>query len=189
MKTRLALKIGDQKAFSIYQKLLQKTDSVLNNLKQEVVVFYSGEPPTLFENIFKKYRKIAQQGEGMGARMSHAFQWGFDDGYEKIIIIGTDLWDLTTPLLQNAFMQLNINDYVIGPALDGGYYLLGCKRFNRNLFTKKNWSSSTVLEETLEELIGYSVALLDEKNDVDTYKNLLKIPELLYTIKKNEKID
>ena len=185
VKTRLAFVIGNKKALWIYTKLLYKTDSELKKLSQDVVVFYHGEPSTLFKKIFLAFQKKIQLGEDLGERMQSAFQWGFDKGYEKILIIGTDLWDLSKPLLENAFKQLDSNDYVIGPASDGGYYLLGCKKFTKHLFTEKKWGSPEVYHQTVKELMGKSVAILDEKKDIDTLEDLEQSPEL-YNKFKNE---
>ena len=185
VKTRLAFIIGNKKALWIYKKLLYKTDSELKKLSQDVVVFYHGGPSTLFKKIFLAFQKKSQQGEDLGERMQSAFQWGFDKGYEKILIIGCDLWDLSKPLLENAFKQLDSNDYVIGPASDGGYYLLGCKKFTKHLFTEKKWGSPEVYHQTMKELIGKSVAILDKKNDIDTLEDLEQSPEL-YNKFKNE---
>ena len=185
VKTRLAFVIGNKKALWIYNKLLYKTDSELKKLSQDVVVFYHGGPSTIFKKIFLAFQKKSQLGEDLGERMKSAFQWGFDKGYEKILIIGTDLWDLSKPLLENAFKQLDSNDYVIGPASDGGYYLLGCKKFTKHLFTEKKWGSPDVYHQTMKELMGKSVAILDEKNDIDTLEDLEQSPEL-YNKFKNE---
>lgn len=185
VKTRLAFVIGNKKALWIYKKLLYKTDSELKKLSQDVVVFYHGGPSTIFKKIFLAFQKKSQLGEDLGERMKSAFQWGFDKGYEKILIIGTDLWDLSKPLLENAFKQLDSNDYVIGPASDGGYYLLGCKKFTKHLFTEKKWGSPEVYHQTMKELMGKSVAILDEKNDIDTLEDLEQSPEL-YNKFKNE---
>jgi len=185
VKTRLAFVIGNKKALWVYKKLLYKTDSELKKLSQDVVVFYHGGPSTIFKKIFFAFQKKSQLGEDLGERMKSAFQWGFDKGYEKILIIGTDLWDLSKPLLENAFKQLDSNDYVIGPASDGGYYLLGCKKFTKHLFTEKKWGSPDVYHQTMKELMGKSVAILDEKNDIDTLEDLEQSPEL-YNKFKNE---
>jgi rSAM/selenodomain-associated transferase 1 len=185
VKTRLAFVIGNKKALWIYKKLLYKTDSELKKLSQDVVVFYHGGPSTIFKKIFLAFQKKSQLGEDLGERMKSAFQWGFDKGYEKILIIGTDLWDLSKPLLENAFKQLDSNDYVIGPASDGGYYLLGCKKFTKHLFTEKKWGSPDVYHQTMKELMGKSVAILDEKKDIDTLEDLEQSPEL-YNKFKNE---
>ena len=178
VKTRLAFVIGNKKALWIYKKLLYKTDSELKKLSQDVVVYYHGGPSTLFKKIFLTFQKKIQLGDDLGERMQNAFQWSFDKGYERILIIGTDLWDLSKPLLENAFKQLDSNDYVIGPASDGGYYLLGCKKFTKHLFTEKKWGSPEVYHQTMKELMGKSVAILDKKNDIDTLEDLEQSPEL-----------
>ena len=138
VKTRLAFVIGNKKALWIYKKLLYKTDSELKKLSQDVVVFYHGGPSTIFKKIFLAFQKKSQLGEDLGERMKSAFQWGFDKGYEKILIIGTDLWDLSKPLLENAFKQLDSNDYVIGPASDGDTTSWDAKNLQNIYLQKKN---------------------------------------------------
>ena len=163
VKTRLAFIIGNEKALWIYKKLLYKTDSELKKLSQDVVVFYHGGPSTLFKKIFLAFQKKSQLGEDLGERMQSAFQWSFDKGYERILIIGTDLWDLSKPLLENAFKQLDSNDYVIGPASDGGYYLLGCKKFTKHLFTEKKWGSPEVYHQKnhlFKQFISWFIGIL-----------------------------
>ncbi|MDA9577404.1 glycosyltransferase, partial [Flavobacteriaceae bacterium] len=112
-----------------------------------------------------------------------AFQWGFDEGFKKIIVIGTDLWEVNDSLLKKAFEKLETHDYVIGPALDGGYYLLGMKTCTPSLFKNKKWSSETVLAATLSDLNENTVFLLEEKNDIDTLEDLKNMPELYQGLK------
>ena len=124
LKTRLAKTVGDEKALWVYQQLLKKTSTVLECLTHDVLIFFYGEAPNLFGSSFMRYPKIQQQGKDLGARMEHAFAWGFAKGYTKIVIIGTDLWELNAQLLDQAFESLDSFEVVLGPAQDGGYYLL-----------------------------------------------------------------
>ena len=91
--------------------------------------------------------------------MQHAFQDAFAAGYEKVIIIGTDLIDLSKEIIEEAYLQLETNDVVMGPAQDGGYYLLGMKSLHPNVFEKKSWGTSTVSAETLNDLKDKKVHL------------------------------
>ena len=183
VKTRLARSIGNIKALWIYEQLLHKTQAVLKNLPHKTVLFYSGKPAATLGTQFSTYEQYPQQGADLGARMQAAFQWGFDAGYTKIIILGTDLWELEASLITTAYSLLEQQDYVIGPATDGGYYLLGMKEPTPEVFAKKKWGTSSVLKETLSHLKEKSVGFLDEKNDLDTLEDLIAIPELYTALK------
>jgi len=122
---------------------------------------------------FTYFDKRLQTGEDLGVRMANAFQEGFTSGFEKIIIIGSDMYDLDSETIESAFSSLSNNDFVLGPAQDGGYYLLGMNTFNPNLFQNKEWGTSTVLETTLKDLKEENVTLLDMRNDVDLYEDIV----------------
>ncbi|MGB5270563.1 MAG: TIGR04282 family arsenosugar biosynthesis glycosyltransferase, partial [Eudoraea sp.] len=93
-------------------------------------------------------------------------------GYQKIIIIGSDIYDLNSETIEAGFNSLENSDFVIGPAADGGYYLLGMKTLNKEIFLNKNWGTETVLEDTLNNLNHKKVKLLQIKNDIDVYEDL-----------------
>ncbi len=171
-KTRLAETVGDKTALDIYEYLLGHTVSITENLNTAKQVWYSDEvwDDDIWDAAF--YDKRLQKGPDLGVRMANAFQEGFASGYEKIIIIGSDLFDLKQTDLENAFAQLKENNYVIGPAEDGGYYLLGMKVFKPELFRDKQWGSDTVLEDTLAHLTDDKMAILEERNDVDVYEDI-----------------
>ena len=105
--------------------------------------------------------------------MDTAFLDLFSMGYEKIIIIGSDMYDLSKTDLENAFSCLEKNDLVIGPASDGGYYLLGMKELHPLVFKNKNWGTNTVLEDTMINLFNNSVCKLQERNDIDVYEDIV----------------
>ena len=115
--------------------------------------------------------------------MYHAFLEGFNSGFERIIVIGSDMYDLSQDDIENAFTHLNTNDYVIGPATDGGYYLLGMKTLNKDIFKNKEWGTSTVLKDTLNHLKETKLHLLEAKNDVDIYDDIKDIDALKPFIK------
>lgn len=174
-KTRLAKSIGDISALKVYKYLLQHTAKVTQEITANKEVFYN-QTPIENDNFSSAYfSKKTQTGADLGEKMSNAFQEGFSNKYEKIVIIGSDLYDLETKDIQEAFLQLEKSDYVIGPAKDGGYYLLGMKKFTPKIFQQINWSTSTVLEETLQLLKNKKVVLLQEKNDIDTIEDIKHI--------------
>jgi rSAM/selenodomain-associated transferase 1 len=110
--------------------------------------------------------------------MKYAFNYNFQRDFEKVIIIGTDLYDIDDELISEAFNQLNDKDVVIGPAKDGGYYLLGMNHFIPEVFENINWSTSEVFQQTLERISKKSVVILEEKNDIDYMEDALEHEEL-----------
>jgi len=182
-KTRLAATVGDHSALEIYKFLLEHTAGITKNTPATKQVFYS-------EKIWEKdtwdttiYDKKLQKGSDLGERMYHAFLEGFNSGFERIIVIGSDMYDLSQDDLENAFTRLNTNDYVIGPATDGGYYLLGMKTLDKDIFKNKEWGTSTVLKDTLNHLKETKLHLLEAKNDVDIYDDIKDIDALKPFIK------
>lgn len=171
-KTRLASKIGDEKALDIYKKLLKHTASITEKLKVDKFVYYADAIHT--GDVWKDhlYTKRLQNGDDLGDRMHHAFSLLFSSGYKEVVIIGTDLFDFSEDDLVTAYEHLNTNDYVVGPAQDGGYYLLGMKKFKAQLFENKKWSSDSVYKDTMNDLKGEQVALMEERNDIDHYEDL-----------------
>ncbi|GAB5398935.1 MAG: TIGR04282 family arsenosugar biosynthesis glycosyltransferase [Aureisphaera sp.] len=174
-KTRLAATIGDVAALDVYRFLLIHTVTVTANLAAQKQVHYSVKirDNDVWDDAV--YEKKQQMGEDLGERMMHAFKQGFKDGYERIIIIGSDLFDLSQTDLENAFHNLKENNYVIGPAEDGGYYLLGMKQLNPNIFQNKKWGTASVLKDTLANLGTEEVHMLPERNDVDYYDDIKDI--------------
>ncbi|MFQ3182792.1 MAG: rSAM/selenodomain-associated transferase 1 [Polaribacter sp.] len=179
VKTRLAQTVGDQTALDIYQFLLKKTRDVSSVVSADKAVYYSErirENDIWDATIFQKHLQI---GEDLGIRMLHAFNNGFEVGYEKVMIIGSDLYDLSSEDIETAFISLAANDLVIGPAEDGGYYLLGMNSLHTRIFKNKDWGRDTVRKDTLEDLKDKKVKLLQYKNDIDIYEDILDIPEIM----------
>lgn len=186
-KTRLAATVGNQTALDIYRFLLDHTVSITKNLNTAKQVWYSEEiwEDDIWDTDF--YNKKLQQGKHLGIRMAKAFQEGFASGFERIIIIGSDMYDLSEKNLQDAFSALNESDFVIGPAKDGGYYLLGMKTFKPELFQHKDWGNDTVLRDTLKDIKNENHQMLDERNDVDLYEDIKDIEAFRPFLKHIEK--
>ena len=176
-KTRLAKTIGHEKALDIYKFLVEHTAVISRDISADKWVFYSEaiEEKDLFDKDI--YRKFIQEGEDLGTRMDRAFAAGFQQGYERIIIIGSDIYDLDRNDIEDAFDRLNHYDYVVGPAQDGGYYLLGMCERNSLVFQNKSWGTDSVLKETLEDLKSKNVIILATRNDVDVYEDIAHVPE------------
>jgi rSAM/selenodomain-associated transferase 1 len=174
VKTRLAKTIGNKKALEVYCDLLSHTMSVTKMGDCDKFVFYDNsiEQSDIWAN--NLFEKRIQFGIDLGAKMQNAFQELFNLGYKNCTIIGSDLFDLEVKHITQAFDKLESNDAVIGPAEDGGYYLLGLKKIIPALFSNKNWGTKTVLEDTLKDLATFSIDLLEILNDIDTFEDLEK---------------
>tara|TARA_B110000967_G_scaffold205228_1_gene249319 strand:+ start:119 stop:727 length:609 start_codon:yes stop_codon:yes gene_type:complete len=184
VKTRLSKTIGDQGALKTYILLLKHTESVLHKVSSEKVVYYSEkiQKNDLWNDA--RYQKKLQKGVDLGARMQNAFDTAFKDSYEKVVIVGSDLFDLRASHIENAFKYLENYDVVLGPSLDGGYYLLGMKKLHSAVFKNKQWGTDTVFGSTIKNLNQQNVKLLEALNDIDTFEDLQEQPELLKKIKK-----
>lgn len=171
-KTRLAASIGPEKALRVYKFLMQHTANITKQVAVKRFVYYSekSEPNDAFDP--EVFNKEVQCGDNLGSRMANALNTAFDHGAKKAIVIGSDLYDLTPELILQAFKALDTHKTVIGPAQDGGYYLIGMTQMNSILFEDKNWGNSTVLRDTLSNLKSESPFLLPIKNDIDRIEDL-----------------
>lgn len=183
VKTRLAKDIGNSEALNIYGLLVKYTKDLVKKLPVKKEVSYSDEIITDDEWENELFSKSKQEGEGLGARMKNAFRTGLEDQkFEKVILIGSDCAELTPEILEEAFMVLNKTDVVIGPALDGGYYLIGMSKFIPALFDGINWSTSQVLDQTIQRIRDNKVSFkklsmlsdVDELEDWERVKSKLK---------------
>lgn len=174
VKTRLAKTIGDEKALLIYSHLLNHTASFCVKTNATKYVFYSNSINTNDCFNLKNFYKFTQQGIDLGERMKNAFIEGFSKDFNNIIIIGSDCYDLTSNIINEAFNELNNHDFVIGPALDGGYYLLGMKNPFYQVFENKTWSTSSVLNDTLADIEHNNLThyLLPKLSDIDNENDL-----------------
>lgn len=178
VKTRLAATVGSDAAIKIYQQLLQHTYYVSKNISAGKFVFYSD---FIEEDIWNTsvFKKEIQQGNDLGERMKNAFTKAFENRFEKVIIIGTDGPQINENILENAFTKLNDYDIIIGPANDGGYYLLGMKKLHSFFFENIRWSTGSVLKETISrcQKNNLSYFLLPELIDIDEEKDLVHLKE------------
>ena len=175
VKTRLAKDIGDERALEIYLQLLQHTLEITRSLSFRKFIYYADEVSDYDLWSVPGYTKRKQNGNDLGARMHNSFKELFDQGFTRIIIIGSDCLQLKTETLEQAVALLESNAAVLGPASDGGYYLLGLTKFYPDLFVKKPWSTDKVSSKTINDFInlGISYALLEELSDIDTVADLM----------------
>ncbi|WP_257667671.1 TIGR04282 family arsenosugar biosynthesis glycosyltransferase [Parapedobacter tibetensis] len=179
VKTRLAASIGPSAAFEVYKELLQFTTEIARKTTVDKIIFYSEQiPPN--DGWSDDFAKAIQQGADLGERMKNAFKAVFQQGYTKAVIIGTDCPMITEAIIVDAFDRLEKNDVVIGPAHDGGYYLLGLKALHEALFDHIQWSTSVVLDETIVSCINnnLSYSLLPVLHDIDEERDLVHLKAL-----------
>ncbi|MEX0968041.1 MAG: TIGR04282 family arsenosugar biosynthesis glycosyltransferase [Bacteroidia bacterium] len=170
VKTRLAKDMGEDKALNVYCDLLKHTRNVVREVECDRQLYYSNHIDSNDGWSNHEFEKRLQQGENLGERMQNAFTEAFLQAYEKVVIIGSDCISLSSPVIQKAFEALGTQEVVIGPATDGGYYLLGMRNLLPQLFRDINWSSSEVLNQTLRTvtILNMEATLLPLLSDVDT---------------------
>jgi len=119
-----------------------------------------------------------QHGSTLGERMQNAFKLAFDKGYSRVTIIGSDCYDLKKKHLDQAFDLLEINDVVVGPAQDGGYYLLGLNGPCPALFEGKTYSHDKVFSELMKEIKALELEchVLEKLKDIDTLEDMQGTP-------------
>ena len=173
VKTRLAATIGDEKALEVYLKLIDFTLNLAKSLNVEVNLFFSDE--IISEYPFSK--KHLQCGNDLGEKMKNAFETCFSEGGKNVVIIGTDCAELTKEIILDSFSKMEKDSVVIGPALDGGYYLLGMNQFYSEIFDGIEWSTSSVFNETkrIIDKNNISLALLPILRDIDTEEDLFTL--------------
>ena len=187
VKTRLAATIGDDMALEIYKKLLKHTLDIVEHVAVDKFLFFSDTIEESIGFVNTPVYKVIQSGNDLGDKMSNAFERLFKNKYKRIIIIGTDCPGITANILEEAFSKLNEKDVVIGPAVDGGYYLIGVKQKQSNLFDNIEWSTSAVLNSTIGRCKknNLSYTLLEELSDVDEEKDLIHFEHSI-KMKKNK---
>ena len=168
VKTRLAAAVGDERALAIYRELLDLTRRAALGSEAEKYLWYSHFVDKADGWPESDFRKMLQQGEDLGDRMAYAFETALAD-HDKAVIIGSDCPYLSPVLLDEAFELLDDSDFVIGPATDGGYYLLGMNRFAPEVFQGIEWSTDTVFRETVARIrqSGADYEVLPLLSDVD----------------------
>jgi len=172
VKTRLAKTIGDIGAFEVYSELVKITEKATLELDIDTRIYFSN---VVVDSKWKNEFKAVQKGVDLGERMLNAFKDGFEAGYKRIVLIGSDLPDISSTHITNGIEALKNNDVVFGPAEDGGYYLVGMSSLEASIFKNKPWSQPHLFTETLQELQSnkVSIGILASLNDIDTYEDLI----------------
>ncbi len=181
VKTRLAKAMGEKFAVSFYKACAENTFKECEKIipiNVSVYLFYADRKDEKLISNWASNRFLykEQNGETLGERMENAFSQVFHDEAGSAIIIGTDLPDISYPLIAEAFEALEKHQVVIGPSSDGGYYLLGMNELYSSLFSGIKWSTGSVLKSTIEIIKNknLSAKILKELTDIDEHKDLKK---------------
>ncbi|MBD2439445.1 TIGR04282 family arsenosugar biosynthesis glycosyltransferase [Nostoc sp. FACHB-110] len=178
-KTRLIPALGSMGAANLQQQMTEHTmlqvKAVQKATSLSIEVRFAGGSFQLMQDWLGSDLVYQTQGEGdLGARMARSLADAFQNNAEQAMIIGTDCPGITPEILTTAFQQLQTVDLVLGPAVDGGYYLIGLRRLLPELFTNINWGTSQVLQQTvaIAEKLNISHAYLPVLADVDRPEDL-----------------
>lgn len=176
IKTRLSKFLDKGFVLRLYKAFILDLLETVSDFQHLFLFFW---PPEKKENLKRwlgtKYQFQHQQGTDIGQKMSHAFESIFSKGFERIILMGTDIPEIDKALINDAVNALDGNDAVIGPCEDGGYYLIGMnsKVFSDSIFKGIEWSGPEVLSETTlvfqQRNIQYQ--MLKTLNDIDTIQD------------------
>lgn len=178
VKTRLSAELDENVTFELYKRFVVDMLSMLEEFEFNFRICFSPEDShgKFTEWLGRRYCYIPQHGADLGQKMKNALLQAFRQDFSRAVIIGSDIPDLPGEIISKAFLSLRTHDAVIGPASDGGYYLIGfnCGKFVPEAFDGIQWSSDTVFRETLSKLDGAGIEAckLPEWRDVDTFADL-----------------
>lgn len=177
VKTRLARNIGAQNAAQISKQMAEKvlSSTVTTDYEYRRIIFIDPvERESDFRNWLPGEQFVGQQGCNLGERMDNVIRYLFGRGAEKAVITGADIPKLNKDIILQAFKELDYADVVIGPAIDGGYYLIGMKRPFPELFQGIPWSTEDVFSETVRIInsLCKSYRIVPALSDIDTIEDL-----------------
>lgn len=169
VKTRIAQECGDENALALYERMLK---TVFKNIEESgfhFTVHYTGCDEKKASSWLAGYEFKKQSSGDLGVKLKNSIRQWFENNDESLVIIGSDQIEVDRTVLEETAEKLKNNDIVLGPAEDGGYYLIGLSGPHLQLFDNISWGTESVLQETLNKILesGLSYFLLSEKNDID----------------------
>ena len=170
-KSRIAQTAGPQRALAIHRELVDSVLKGIGSLSEVELRFMPEDAEPDIRPWVQKTWTAQPQGDGdLGARLVRAFEEAFAAGAERVVVIGSDCPEVRTSDVRSAWAELRTHDLVVGPAIDGGYWLLGLRAPQPALFEEIAWSSDQVLGQTLQRArsLGLRIQLLRILGDVDT---------------------
>ena len=183
-KTRLIDIFTGEECAEIHKRFLLDLFNIFEYIKEDVDVYLTYTPEgslNIIENIMPKYTKsFPQVGETLGERMENAFKNVFNLGYEKIVLIGSDIPSIQPEDIIKGFEILESNDISLGATFDGGYYLIGMKRLYKKVFDESiKWGKKSVFEGTMRiaNNLELSIGLVSKHLDIDTKEDIISFQE------------
>ncbi len=179
VKTRLAATIGQEAALEAYKELLEITRLAATIVNADRHLWYDGELVMHDSWSPTDFRKFLQPDGNLGYKLEIAFTEALAD-HQKVLVVGSDCPFISDSIINSAFDSLDEHDIALGPTEDGGYYLLGMKCMNAQLFKDISWSTEIVFEQTLQKIrdLQLKVALLPSLYDIDTEAEFKKWKEI-----------
>ncbi|MBT8386611.1 MAG: TIGR04282 family arsenosugar biosynthesis glycosyltransferase [Ignavibacteria bacterium] len=179
VKTRLASSFGKEFALGFYKECSKHLFTEIEQNQNEYFTPFlfcseKDELNKMIDWVGQDFEYYYQEGSDLGERINNAFNKVFTLDAKKAIIIGTDIPDVSNKLITGSFKLLDEKDFVIGPSTDGGYYLLGMKNLDCDLFSGIKWSTESVLDETVNRMIenNCSYTKLEHLHDIDDERSL-----------------
>lgn len=184
VKTRLGTHLKPNEILNLYQAFLKDIDHRFSN-SDKFDLWYAISPDNLDYELLAKHIKlnkyILQNGDSLGSRMNRAFEMFKEKTFSKMVVVGSDIPNISEKILNNAFSKLDTADCVLGPTNDGGYYLIGLKQPQYVLFQDIDWSTNNVFKQTLEKAKKNHIGIktLSTLNDIDTFEDLQTLKNML----------
>ena len=178
VKTRLARTIGPEAALEIYRNFVLDTLAMLKKTGRPTIICYTPEnaKKAVAQWLSGHNPFWPQTGTDLGERMAAAFTMAFSENYSRVLLMGTDIPGLPASVIQEAFDALARHPAVIGPTVDGGYYLIGFTKscFSPGCFHGIDWSTPRVFPQTMDRmrLNGVSCHILPQWRDIDDWEDL-----------------
>ncbi len=190
VKTRLSKSFDNDFVVNLYKGFVLDTLAALQTTAEIKLYFWpSNKEEILREWLGNGYAFCRQKGEDLGQRMANAFGEMFNSGYDTVLLLGTDIPEITHHIIELAFKELKTHDAVIGPSSDGGYYLIGFDStgFSSEIFQDIQWSTRRVFNQTMSAVdkTGLRCKCLPELNDIDTREDLKMLAD---QVRKGRKI-
>lgn len=187
VKTRLAEKIGKDKAAFLYRLFVEAILARTEDIGFRRIIFC--HPPKKsrgFRDWLGANEVYFQEGDTLGERLSNAFEVTFKNGARRVITIGSDSPTIDKEVILKAFKNLENKQCVIGPAVDGGYYLIGLSRLHKEIFKDINWSTRDVFRQTKDKLnrLGLEFSILNKELDIDSFDDLMRLKDKLKSLHK-----
>ncbi|MCP3927344.1 MAG: glycosyltransferase [Desulfobacterales bacterium] len=177
VKTRLSKGLSDNLVLDLYKGFIKDIVKEVSAVSDILLYCHPPDKKDVISELFdNKYIIFPQKGDDIGQKMFNAFTETFENNFDKVVLIGTDIPEIKSNIIEQSFNMLDQYDSVIGPSEDGGYYLIGFGKdtLEQSAFENIDWSTSSVFEETSEIIKSKnkSYFLLPKLNDIDTIDDL-----------------